>query len=65
MRITKLYIDKAKYKAVNESGCIVWIDVDYWNNKYSLSESDSRLEHLAKDLLKRKHKVNFAYKLFK
>jgi len=63
MKITKLYIHNARYKAVNESGGIVWIDVDYWGNNFSLSEPNRKLEDLAKDLLKRKRKVNFAYKL--
>lgn len=65
MRITKFYIDNAKYKAVDESGDTIWINIDYRGNSFSLSEPNKRLENLAKDLLERKHKVNFVSKLLK
>lgn len=65
MRITKFYIDNAKYKAINESGDTIWIDINYWDNNFRLSKPNKRLENLAKDLLERKHKVNFASKLLK
>lgn len=65
MRITKFYIDNAKYKAIDEFGDIIWVDINYWGNNFSLSEPNKRLENLAKDLLERKHKVNFASKLLK
>ncbi len=65
MRITKFYINNAKYRAINEFGGIIWINIDYWGNNFSLSEPNKRLENLAKDLLERKHRVNFASKLLK
>lgn len=65
MKIVKFYIDSAKYKAIDLSGNTIWIDIDYWNNDFSLSEPNKRLEKLAEDLLRRKHKVNFADKLLK
>jgi len=65
MRITKFYIDNAKYRAIDESGDIIWIDIDYWDNNFKLSQSNKRLENLAKELLQRKHKVNFVNKLLK
>ena len=65
MKITKFYIDNARYKAIDDSGGIIWIDIDYWENNFELSEPNKRLENLAKELLERKHKVNFVNKLLK
>lgn len=65
MKITKFYLDKAKYKAFDNSGKEILVEVDYWANKFSLSRRNRELERLAKELLKRKHKVNFAEKLLK
>ena len=65
MKITKFYIDNARYKAIDDSGGIIWIDIDYWENNFELSEPNKRLENLAKELLERKHKVNFVSKLVK
>lgn len=65
MKITKFYINNAKYRAIDESGGAIWVDIDYWGNNFSLSEPNKSLENLAKDLLERKHKVNFASKLLK
>jgi len=65
MKITKFYIDKAVYKAGDDLGREVRVEIDYWNNSFKVSNRDEKLEHVAKDLLKRKHKVNFADKLLK
>lgn len=66
MKMTiKFYIDKAKYRAEDSSGKVILVNIDYWNNSFELSGSNKRLERVAKDLLKRKHKVNFADKLLK
>lgn len=65
MRITKFYINNARYKAIDESGGIIWIDVDYWNDKFEVSKNNKILEESAKSFLKRKHRVNFVDKLVK
>ncbi len=57
--------DKAKYLAADENGQEVLLVVDYKNNTYKLVGEGSRelrteLGVIAADLLKRKHKVNFA-----
>jgi len=65
MKITKFYIDNTRYKAIDDSGGIIWIDINYWENNFELSEPNKRLENLAKELLERKHKVNFVNKLLK
>lgn len=58
MTITKYYIDRAKYRAEDESGNVIWLEVDYWNNKYNLSTENSELSKFAKGLLDKKHRVN-------
>jgi hypothetical protein len=56
--IKKYYIDKAKYRAEDENGNLIWLEVDYWNNKYNLSSKNDELSEFAKSLLSKKHKVN-------
>lgn len=58
MKISKYYIDKAKYKAVDEDGNLIWLEIDYWNNKFSLSNDNRELSIFAKKLLNKKHRVN-------
>ncbi len=58
MKISKYYIDHAKYRAEDEDGNIIWLEVDYWNNKYKQSERSLELERFAKNLLNKKHRVN-------
>ena len=65
MRITKFYINNARYKAIDNLGGVIWVNVNYWENYFELSRPNKRLENLARDLLQRKHKVNFASKLLK
>ncbi len=63
--ITKFYIDKARYRAEDNSGKTILVDIDYWNDKFEMNGSSKEIELMAKDLLKRKHRVNFAPKLVK
>lgn len=58
MAITKYYIDKAKYRAEDDNGNVIWLEVDYWNNKFKLSGQNQELSNFAKNLLTKKHKVN-------
>ncbi|KKP47986.1 MAG: hypothetical protein UR39_C0002G0089 [Candidatus Woesebacteria bacterium GW2011_GWA1_33_30] len=61
--IKKYFIYKARYKAVDETGMIIWLNIDYWNNKFGLSVSNIDLENFARKLLKKKHKVNLVHKM--
>ena len=63
--ITKFYIDKAKYRAEDNRGKVIWVEINYWQNTFKISHGDKELERIAKNLLRRKHKVNFVYKLLK
>ena len=65
MKITKYYIDHARYRAEDENGTIIWLDIDYWNGSYKISKKNKSLETVAKKLLSEKHKVNFVSKLIK
>lgn len=61
--ITKYYIDKAKYRAEDENGNIIWLEVDYWNNKYKLSQDNFDLSNFASKLLNKKHRKNLVHKM--
>ena len=63
MKISKYYIDNAKYKAIDEKGNVIWLEVDYWNNKYKLSGKNKILNNFAKTLLNKKHRVNLVDKV--
>lgn len=65
MKITKFYIDKAKYRAKDNLGKIISVEINYWKNTFKISKENGKLERVAKNLLKQKHKVNFADKLLK
>ena len=58
MKISEYYIDKAKYRAEDESGKIIWLEIDYWNNKFKLSDDSVELSQFAQKLLNKKHRVN-------
>lgn len=58
MKISKYYIDKAKYRAEDDRGNVIWLEVDYWNNKYNLSKDNLELSSFAQNLLSKKHRVN-------
>ena len=40
-----------KYRAEDENGNVIWLEVDYWNNKFKLSKMNADLEVFAKKLL--------------
>jgi len=65
MKITKFFLDKATYKAIDDLGQEVRVEIDYWNNSFKLSNDSIELARTAEDMLKRKHKVNFVDKLLK
>lgn len=65
MKITKFYIDKAKYRAEDNLGKIISVEINYWKNTFKISKENGKLERVAKNLLRQKHKVNFADKLLK
>lgn len=61
--ITKYFIDKARYRAVDENGDVIWLDINYWDNKFELSKANRELFNFAKKLLGKKHKVNLVHKM--
>lgn len=63
MKITKYFIDNAKYRAEDEHGNVIWLTVDYWNNKFTLSQDNSALSSFAKKLLNKKHRINLVHKM--
>lgn len=63
MKISKYYIDHAQYRAEDENGNVIWLEVDYWNNRYKLNIKNKILESFAKTLLNRKHRVNLVDKV--
>lgn len=63
MKIVKYYINQAHYKAEDENGNTILLDVDYWNNKFKLSAKNKILEDFAKTLLNKKHRVNLVDKV--
>lgn len=73
MIITKFFIDKARYKAGDEEGNRVVLEVDYDGGEYEMVEEErvgEGIESLktaagaaAKDMLARKHKVNLSGRL--
>ena len=65
MKITKFFLDKATYKAIDNLGREIRVEIDYWNNNFKLSDDSKELVRTAEDMLKRKHKVNFVDKLLK
>ena len=63
MKISKYYIDNAKYRAEDDSGNVIWLEVDYWNNEYKLSQDNSDLSNFEKKLLSKKHRKNLVHKM--
>ncbi|KKU09118.1 MAG: hypothetical protein UX13_C0049G0011 [Candidatus Woesebacteria bacterium GW2011_GWB1_45_5] len=63
MKITKFYLNKASYIAVDENGGQIHVEIDYWDGKFRLSRENRRLEKFASRLLKKKHRVNFVHKM--
>ena len=62
-KISKYYLNKASYIAIDEKGRRIDIDIDYWNGKFKVSQKNPELERYAAKLVKKKHKVNFVYKM--
>lgn len=65
--ITKFYFDRARYLVGDDSGNEVYLEMDYKNAKFEMQMSKSvnqqfleKVEQVAKDLLVRKHGVNFS-----
>lgn len=63
MKITKYYIDKAKYRAEDEKGEVVWLEINYWENSFKVSKKNLELEKFAKKLLIKKHRINLVHKM--
>jgi hypothetical protein len=63
MNIKKYYIQNAKYRAEDENGETIWLEVDYWNNKFKLSKSNIELSNFAQKLLSKKHRKNLVHKM--
>lgn len=63
MKIAKYYIDYAVYKAEDEAGIKYVLKIDYWDNKFTLSDKNVDLANFAKKLLGKKHRVNLVYKM--
>lgn len=61
--IKKFFVDKARYFAIDEKGNKIFVEIDYWNNDFEISEKNEVLEKSAKKFLKNKHKINFSHKL--
>lgn len=68
----KFYLGTATYYLLDDEGNKLRLTVDYWNNKVGMETKvviNSRIRELqtkagviGKNLLERKHRVNFAYK---
>lgn len=63
MKITKFYLNKASYIAEDNKGDSINLNIDYWGNKFKISQKNKELETFAKKLLNKKHRVNFVYKM--
>lgn len=63
MKITKFYLNKASYIAEDNKGSKINLDINYWDNKFKISQKNKELEVFAVKLLNNKHKVNFVYKM--
>lgn len=61
--ISEFYLNKASYIALDSSGNRIMAKIDYWNGKFKVSKRNKELENYVVSLLKKKHRVNFAYKL--
>lgn len=63
MKITRYFIDNAKYRVEDDDGNIIWLTVNYWENKFELSQENEQLANFAKKLLAKKHRVNLVHKM--
>lgn len=62
-KITEYYLNKASYIAIDEHGKRIDVAIDYWSGTFTVSQQNQELERYAAKLVKKKHKVNFIYKL--
>lgn len=62
-KISEFYLNKASYIALDSSGNKIMIEIDYWNGTFKVNKRNQELEKYGASLLKKKHKVNFVYKL--
>ena len=70
--INKFYLGIATYYVLDGEGNKVQLRLDYWNNKVGIEnltvindqiiKLQNKAKVIGKNLLGRKHKVNFAYK---
>ncbi|OGM74828.1 hypothetical protein A2382_03370 [Candidatus Woesebacteria bacterium RIFOXYB1_FULL_38_16] len=68
--INEFYFEKARYRISDGKNNVFFLDVDYKNNCFSttfiksvaLGNMKSEVEKIARDLLSRKHNVNFVNK---
>lgn len=63
MKITKYFINHAQYRAEDEKGNLILIDINYWENNFKISQKNKDLENFAKKLLEKKHRVNLVHKM--
>ena len=61
--ITKYFIENAKYRAEDDNGNVIWLEINYWDGNYKISERNTDLENFAKKLLGKKHRVNLVHKM--
>jgi hypothetical protein len=62
-KITQYYLNKASYIAIDENGQKIDIDIDYWGGKFRVSNNNRVLRDYAAKLLKKKHRVNYVFKI--
>lgn len=68
----KFYLRTATYYMLDDNGNKIQFKVDYWNNKFrflnltvinsKIIKLQTKAKAIGKNLLNRKHKVDFAYK---
>lgn len=68
----KFYLETATYYLFDDDANKLRLTVDYWNNKVGMEnvvvinsrikELKTKAEAIGKNLLERKHRINFAYK---
>lgn len=62
--VTKFYFDKAKYLVGDDFGNEAFLKIDYKNSRFTISKTDSffrqKVALVARQLIARKHNVNFS-----
>jgi len=67
-KISKFYFDKARYFLEDDQGNELLLEVNYKNNTFAIkgdtvAKVRRSVEDFAKDILERKHGINFADKI--